>query len=319
MTRRRALAAIVVATVVAAAAGLAVDARTARIARAMPFLQIEAAHAEHLPAYDGTRPLFVLLIGSDAREDDGEDPTRTRADSIHIVSFDPATGRSAILGFPRDSWVDIPGFGTGKINGAMVDGGPDLVVQTVEQLTGITIDYWVLTSFKGFAGMIEDIGGLTIDVPFAMQDSYSGADFQPGVQRLTGAQALAFGRDRHSIPSGDFGRSENQGRLMLAALAQLRQEFLDDPGTLLTYIAAGLRHTQTSLPLDEILRLAFTVSKVDATTVQNVVVPGVSAMAGSLSIVQLTSTAPTLYADMAADGVFDDANLPTSPTASLIR
>ena len=171
---------------------------------------------------------------------------------------------------------------------------------------------------RDFAAAGALIGGLTIDVPFAMQDSYSGADFQPGVQRLTGAQALAFGRDRHSIPSGDFGRSENQGRLMLAALAQLRQEFLDDPGTLLTYIAAGLRHTRTSLPMSEVLRLAFTVTKVDAAAVQNVVVPGYAAMAGTSSIVQLAPSAPTIFADMADDGHLEDVNVPTSPTASLI-
>lgn len=314
---RRVLAGIV--AIACVAAGVAFTARTARVARAMPFFQIEAAHAEHIPAYDGTRPLFVLLLGSDAREDDGEDPTRTRADSIHLVSFDPATGRSAILGFPRDSYVDIPGFGTNKINGAMVDGGPELVVQTVEALTGITIDYWVLTSFKSFAAMIDDIGGLTVDVPFAMQDpAYSGADFQPGVQVLNGRQALAFGRNRHSLPSGDFGRSENQGRLMLAALAQLQQHFTDDPGDLLTYIAAGLRHARTSLPMSEVLRLAFTVSKVDLASIQNVVVPGYAAMAGTSSIVQLAPTAPTLFADMADDGVFLAENLPASPNASLL-
>lgn len=316
--RRRALALGLAAAVGVAALAGGFLVRTARVAAAFPFLQIEAAHAEHVPSYDGTEPLFVLLIGSDAREDKGEDPSRTRADSIHVVSFDPATGRSTIIGIPRDSYVEIPGVGTAKINGAMVDGGPELLVQTVEALTGITLDYWVLTSFTGFAGMIDDIGGLTVDVPFEMRDSFSGADFDPGVQLLDGRQALAFARDRHSIPAGDFGRSENQGRLMLAAVAQLRQVFLDDPGELLTYIAAGLRQTRTSLPMSEVLRLAFTVTKVDAAAVQNVVVPGYAAMAGTSSIVQLAPSAPTIFADMADDGHLEDVNVPTSPTASLI-
>lgn len=290
---------------------------TSRPAEAIPFLQIEAAHAEHQPVLDGTEPIYVLLIGSDARP--GEAVDGVRADSIHVVSFNPATGRSAILGFPRDSWVPIPGYGTSKINGAMTQGGPELLVQTIEELTGITIDYWALTWFEGFIQVINDIGGLTFDVPFATSDPYySRAEFQPGVQTLNGVQALAWARNRHGLPSGDFGRSENQGRLMVAALAQLKEQAGQDLGALLTYIGAGLRSTQSALPFDQILRLAFAAISVDPATIQNVVVPGYAAMEGETSIVRLDESAPTLYADMADDGIFEDANVPESPNASLL-
>lgn len=288
-----------------------------RPAEALPFLQIEAAHAEHQPALDGTEPIFVLLIGSDARP--GEAVDGVRADSIHVVSFNPVTKRSSILGFPRDSWVPIPGYGTTKINGAMAEGGPDLLVQTIEELTGVTIDYWALTWFEGFTQLINDIGGLTFDVPFATSDiGYSYADFQPGVQKLNGVQALQWARNRHGLPSGDFGRSENQGRLMVAALAQLRENAGEDLGALLTYIAAGLRSTQSALPFDEILRLAFAAISVDPATVQNVVVPGYATMEGETSIVRLDDSAPTLYADFIDDGVLEEANVPESPNASLL-
>ncbi|MFM7718885.1 MAG: LCP family protein [Actinomycetota bacterium] len=320
MTRRTRLLGWLAVGVAAALAAVAVEAVVpdARRAAATPLFQIEAAHAEHLPSLDGDRPIFVLLIGSDARPDEPVDASR--ADSIHIVSFNPATGGSAILGFPRDSWVEIPGGGTSKINDAMVEGGPDLLVQTLEALTGITIDYWVLTSFEGVIRMVDDVGGVTIDIPFALDDpEYSRASFAPGVQTIDGRQALAFARDRHDLPEGDFGRSENQGRLVLAALAQLHAEFADDLGSVLTYLAAGLRSTTTSLPFDELLRLAFVAARVDPTMVQNVVVPGDAVMEGSSSVVRLDPDAPLLYADLAADGVIDPANLPPSPNASLLE
>lgn len=288
-----------------------------RRAGASPLFQIEAAHAEHVPPYVGDRTIYVLLIGSDARPDEPID--RSRADSLHIVSFNPTTGRSAILGFPRDSWVEIPGFGTNKINTSMVNGGPDLVVATIEQLTGITIDYWVLTSFDGLRTMIDDVGGVTIDIPFAMSDpEYSRAEFEPGVQVIDGWQALSFARNRHNLPEGDFGRSENQGRLILATLQQLHDQFAEDLGVVLRYLAAGLRSTQTQLSFEELVRLAFTAARTDASTVQNVVVPGSASMAGETSIVVIAPEATTLYADMADDGVFDEANLPPSPNASLL-
>ena len=114
-------------------------------------------------------------------------------------------------------------------------------MQTVENLTGITFDYYVLTSFEGVQTAVDDIGGLTIDVPFPMYDPYSRSNFDAGVQTLNGHDTLAFARDRHSLASGDFGRSENQGRVLLAALTQLRKQYAKDPSVLFDYIGAGLR------------------------------------------------------------------------------
>ena len=136
------------------------------------------------------------------------------------------------------------------------------MVRTMEQNFGVTIDYWALTTFWGFTDMINAVGGLTVDVPFAMQDSYARTDFQPGVQRLTGPEALAFSRDRHSLQQGDFGRQENGGRLMLASLAQFRKEFAKDRSRMFTWLGAGMRNIETEIPLSEMMALAFTASGV---------------------------------------------------------
>ena len=284
---------------------------------AQPLLEIQQAHAGYVPALDGSKPIFILFIGSGARPD--ESVEHSLADSIHIVSIVPAKHKAAILGIPRDSYVSIPGRGTAKINAAMFYGGPPLLVQTVESLTGIKMDYWALTTFWGFQAMINSIGGLTVDVPFAMQDSASGSNFEPGVQKLRGGEALAFARDRHSLPAGDFGRSEDAGRLLIAALAQFRKEFAKDPSRLLTWVAGGFRNMQTEAPLNDVLALAFTCSLVNPKHVENVVAPGTTGMAGGISIVNLSSQAQTIFNDMRKDGLVSKRNIPPSPNANLLH
>jgi polyisoprenyl-teichoic acid--peptidoglycan teichoic acid transferase len=285
-------------------------------AAAQPLLQIEQAHAGYVPSLDGSKPIFILFIGSGARP--GEDVQHSLADSIHIVSIVPDKHKAAILGIPRDSYVSIPDRGSAKINSAMVYGGPELLVQTVESVTGIKLDYWALTTFWGFQAMINSIGGLTVDVPFPMQDSASGSNFQPGVQKLRGKEALAFARDRHSLPAGDFGRTEDGGRLIVAALTQFRKEFRKDPSRLLTWIAGGFRNVQSQAPLEEVLSLAFTCTLINPKRVENVVAPGTTSMAGSTSIVNLSSQAQTIFDDMAKDGLVSKRNIPPSPNASLL-
>ena len=286
-------------------------------ARATPVFQIERAHAEHVPVLDGSEPVFVLLIGSDARP--GEDPARTRADSIHILAINPAKAKATIVGFPRDSFVPIPGSGSAKINAALSIGGPELVVEAVEQVTDLTMDYWALTWFEGFKSMIRDVGGLSMDVPFDVFDSLAGAEISAGEQVLTGPDALAFARARHTLPSGDFGRSENQGRLMVAAFAQFRKEFSKDPSRLLTWVGAGLRNAQTDVPLDELMTLAFTASTLDHKRMVNVVLPGSVGMSGTTSIVSLNQTTlDAISRDLANDGLLKRANIPPSPNADLV-
>jgi LCP family protein required for cell wall assembly len=268
---------------------------------AAPVVSVKRAPgATHLPILGG-RPIFILVLGSDARA--GQVVSRERSDSIHLVGINLKEHRATILGFPRDSWVSIPGRGSARINSAMVLGGPELAVATVESITGIQIDYYALTSFWGLRRMIDAVGGVVVDVPYPMSDYASGAAFDAGPQRLTGAEALAFARNRKDTPTGDFSRSQNQGRLMLGALAEFQKDFLKDPAELLTWIGAGMRNMDTDLPLAEILSLAFTASRIPPSAVNNVVVPGSVGLAGSASVVYISGAANSLYADMRGDGL----------------
>jgi polyisoprenyl-teichoic acid--peptidoglycan teichoic acid transferase len=249
------------------------------------------------------RPIFILALGSDGRPGVCMPIEKCRADSIHLIGLNAKEEAGTILGFPRDSYVDVPGAGTRRINEGLFYGGPELMVQTVESITGISIDYYVLTSFDGLKGMVNGVGGIQIEVLYPMNDAASGSNFEPGRQKLDGGQALAFSRDRHSAPVGDFGRSENQGRLMVAALEKLRKQFGRTPAVILQWIQVAMKNVTTDLPLKELFDLAMTVTQIEADNVTNLVVPGGTGSAGSASVVFISSAAEEIYVDLADDGI----------------
>ena len=277
-------------------------------------LAMGTAHAGFTPSLSGSKPVVILVVGSGARQ--GEDVLHSLADSIHLVFLNPAKRHGTIVGIPRDSYVSISGGGTNKINSSLVFGGPAGLVSTVEAVTGVHIDYWAITTFWGLIGMIDRIGGVSVSIPFSMHDSYSQADFEPGRKLLTGTQALAFARDRHSLNSGDFGRSEDGGRLLLALLTQFQKEYRADQTRLFTWISSGLTNSFTGMPLGEVMQLAFTVTKIPLKDVQNVVLPGNAHTVGSLSVVTLDDAwKARIFNDLKPDGILTKPNTPPSPTA----
>lgn len=259
--------------------------------------------AEFAPAKADSRPIFILALGSDGRPGVCMPIEKCRADSIHLIGINAQEGAATILGFPRDSYVDVPGAGTRRINEGLFYGGPELMVDTVESITGISIDYYMLTSFAGLKSLVNGVGGIQIEILYPMNDAASGSNFEPGRQKLDGGQALAFTRDRHSAPVGDFGRSENQGRLMVAALEKLRKQLDRRPAALLEWVQVGVQHIDTDLSLREVFDLALAVSQIDADEVKNMVVPGGTGSAGGASVVFISSAAEEIYVDLADDGI----------------
>ena len=312
MTRRRIAFATVALTVWAVGSALGTVGPLPDAGAQVNVIEVGKAHAGYTPVLDGSKPIFILALGSDSRPGTAID--RGLSDSIHIIAINLEKDRVTVLGFPRDSYVPIPGYGSDKINAAMPRGGAQLTIATVEALTGIRFDYYVLTSFEGVQKAVDNIGGLDLDVPFPMHDPYSRADLDPGKQHLDGHDVLAFARDRHSLSSGDFGRSENQGRVLIAALGQLRKEFADDPSRILTYIGAGMRNVQTSMSLDEVIDLAFTALAVNPKQVVNLVVPGTTGSVGTKSVVVISSAANKIYADLAKDGMLSKSSIALAPS-----
>ena len=238
--------------------------------------------------------IFILVIGNDAR---AGNPNAARADAIHLVGVNTKTMRGGILNFPRDSWVNIPGRGSAKINESLYGAGPERVVQTIENLTRIRIDYFVMTGFVGFRGLINGVGNITYRVPFRLYDpSGSGADLKAGRQPLTPADALAFVRTRHNFSRGDIDRSANQGKFLRAMLSELQKDVNDNPGALMRWIAAGRKHTRFDVPPDELFRLAVLATQIKNGRVGNVTVPVSIGSVGASSVVFISPSAQKIYA-----------------------
>ena len=248
--------------------------------------------------------VFVLVAGSDARP--GEDLLHTRADSLHLLCVNPATGQGTLLGFPRDSWVEIPGHGRGKINNALALGGPDLLAATVRRLTGLPVDYYVITGFPGLMAMVDELGGVDVFVDRRMNDRNSGARFQRGWHHFTGGEALGFARDRTDVERGDLTRSEHQGQLILSALAKMRAEVPDDAGVA-RWIGVLVKHARLDVPLAKLPALAALARRLDPARLHNVVAPGRVGMTAGQSVVFLTTEAARLFEDLRADAVIGTA------------
>ena len=167
-----------------------------------------------------------LIVGSDSRQG----LSRAQIDQLH-VGFDFGTsdsdslmllhmgsGKPVLISIPRDSYVPIPGHGENKINAALAYGGPTLLIQTVENVTGLRIDHYMGIGFDGLVSVVNTVGGVRICLPQAIQDSYSGANLSAGCHNLNGTQALAFVRDRHSFATSDLQRIQDQRAFLKALL-----------------------------------------------------------------------------------------------------
>ncbi len=248
------------------------------------------AHAEHQPK-DGK--IFVLILGSDAREGN---PTHQRADGVHIAGINTKTMKGGILNFPRDSWVNIPGSGSARINEALNRGGPELAVRTMESLTGIQIDYWVLTAFEGFQNAVKDVGGaIPLSLKQGMYDDGSGARLPPGTKTLSAVESLAFVRSRKSLPGGDIDRTANHGKFLIGLLRKLREDIERRPDRIFDWMQAARKWTALDIPPHELFQLGVLTSQVKSQDVRNVTVPVRIGSAGSASVVFIEPGAQSIY------------------------
>jgi polyisoprenyl-teichoic acid--peptidoglycan teichoic acid transferase len=305
MRRRRAVALVTVAGLVAAlAAGLvvAVSPRRAATAQEGAAVTVQRAHAGS--ATPAVRQRIVLLtIGSDSgapKFGRGGSMESGRADALQLVVLDAAKRRGSILSFPRDSYVPIPGHGTNKINAAMAFGGPPLLVATFERLTGLTIDYYALTSFDGLTDMVNKVGGVQVNVDMNLRDRFAGAFLDKGRRKLNGGQALAYARARKTLPGGDFDRSRHQGQLLLGGLGTFQQQVAENPARVMTWLGVLRDEVRTDVPFPELLRLALLATKVPPSSIKNLPVPGAAGMAGGASVVHLQPSAYSLFARIRA-------------------
>ena len=238
---------------------------------ATPTIQV----LETLPdPWSGNERVTILLMGIDQRDwESGEGAPRT--DSMMLVTLDPVSKTAGMLSIPRDLWVEIPGYGHGRINTAYVlgeqdrlpGGGPELAIKTVEKFMGVPIHYYMQLDFGAFERMVDEIGGVEIDVPEEIEVDpilTPNITLEPGKQTLSGEIALAYARARHT-EGGDFDRSARQQQVALAIRSQILR--LNMIPTLVTKapaiyqeLASGIH---TNLALDQMISLGLMVFQIN--------------------------------------------------------
>ena len=220
--------------------------------------------------WDGAKRVTVLTMGLDYRDWlAGEGPPRT--DSMMLLTIDPVNGTAGMLSIPRDLWVNIPGgFGYGRINTAyqlgegnrLPGGGPQLAMDTVEELLGVPVDYYAQIDFSAFVRFIDEIGGVKIDVPEKIVVDPLGDNnsktLKPGRQVLPGELALAYARARKT-EGGDFDRAQRQQQVIIGIRDRILSlnilpSLVAKSGVLYQELSSGIH---TNLNLDEVIKLAW--------------------------------------------------------------
>lgn len=163
------------------------------------------------------KSMNILLMGVDARPGEAID-SGVRPDSLMVLHLDHATGTCRVLSIPRDTRTELPGYGLTKINHALAVGGVDYEKLVVQNLLGLKINHYVLIDFNGFEGLVDAVGGVTIDVPTGFTAT-DGTTFVAGTQSMSGRQALSYARFRGG-PDGDFGRINRQQQVIRALVAR---------------------------------------------------------------------------------------------------
>jgi LCP family protein required for cell wall assembly len=257
----------------------------------------------------------ILLVGDDHRPDNASqaelnqlgttaDGGSTNTDTMMVLHI-PADGRSAtLISLPRDSWVDVPGHGMNKLNSAFSmgggnsnpAGGAQLLIQTVQNLTGLTIDHYVRVSLLGFYDIANALGPIQVCLNNAVNDPYSQANFPAGVSTLDAHQALAFVRQRHGLPRGDLDRVVRQQYfLSVEAHKFLSAGTLLNPGKLTSVLDAVSGSLETDPGLNFLSLAAqlqgLTGGKIQSATIPISGTPTIRVNGQSLSIVQVDTAA----------------------------
>ena len=202
------------------------------------FLMLDAnSHLKKIDALSGaanTSGTTYLLAGSDSRADGSvpDDTEGQRADSIMLVHVAP-NGQTSNISLPRDTYVEIPGYGWDKLNASYAYGGPALLVKTVEKLTGLTVDHYAEIGMGGVSKIVDAVDGVNLCFDLSVEDERSELNWEAGCHDADGKTALAFARMRYSDPRGDIGRAERQRQVVSKTVSKAMK-----PATLLNPMSA---------------------------------------------------------------------------------
>ncbi|MDF2606862.1 MAG: lytR [Bacillales bacterium] len=218
------------------------------------------------------KPFTMLLLGIE-----NQDGGQGRSDVILLITANPKSKEVAMLSIPRDSLVEIPSQGIkDKINHSYSYDGLDGTVETVYNLTGIPIDYYITTNFDGFKKTVDILGGVDVEVPFTfsaqLTETLTWKKYHQGPMHLDGREALAYVRMRKSDPNGDRGRNERQ--------KQVIQEIVKKSSSITSItkiddlIESLGENVQTNIPASEFLDFLYTYKIMKDTKIDNIILSG---------------------------------------------
>ena len=276
-----------------------------------PFAGIPARAPQQKVAAGEEPAVNILVLGTDSRTS-ASDPSQwkegaQRTDAIMIVQVSGDRKTVSVMSIPRDSWVEIPGHGQGKINAAYSYGGPSLTIHTVENLTGIHIDHFAVANFESFVALTDEIGGVRINLK--TPQTLAGKELGAGAQVLDGQQALAYTRERSSLPNGDFDRVKRQQTWMRSIVSRvLTNGTLSSPTALYSFLKTASRTVAVdeSFTLNQMQSLALETRHLHSNDIAFMTVPtaGTGTSADGQSIVTLDADADTpLFNAFAEDRV----------------
>jgi LCP family protein required for cell wall assembly len=220
---------------------------------------------------------------------------RPRSDSLMLVHLIAGGAGAYVVSIPSDAWVPIPGHGHGTIDSAYLDGGPTLMIETVEHLTGVRVDHFAIINWAGFRALTNALGGVTVNVPKTTYDPSSQVIWTPGQHHLDGTQALEYVTDRHGLLSGYVGLEQRQQEYLRGVLKQLRLTgMLANPlsaGTVLHALTSAVS-VDSTISVSAMLHLALSISGLNTNRIVFGTAPYVTATAvhRSQSVVQLNRT-----------------------------
>lgn len=224
-------------------------------------------------AVDEKEPLNILVMGSDTREGQGRgfgsDVTGARSDTTLLLHLPASRERALVVSIPRDTIVDIPECKTEtgtsapqttRFNEAFSTGGPGCTIKTVESLTDVFIDHFVIVDFLGFQDVVSALGGVDVCLPEAVFDQKSGLDLPAGISTVEGEQALAFVRARYIGDGSDISRIDRQQAFLSSVIEKARSSgTLLNPLKLVPFLDAATKSLTTDpelASLNELRKLA---------------------------------------------------------------
>lgn len=236
-------------------------------------------------SYQEGEDLQFLMLGVDSL--DAKNANNARSDTIMVVNVDGKTGKVNIISIPRDTYTKIKGYKKTKINHSFKYGGSELTLDTVNNLLGTDIKYYVTVDYRFVEDVVDKIGGVEVDVPIDMNyedptaDPPLKIDIKQGRQTLKGYDAIGFLRFRKGYKDADLGRVKAQQQFMSAILSKMK-----DPKTLVKsplLLGSYINYTENNIPVKKLVQVAAKMRNITSEDINTSTLAGTPKYIGGVS------------------------------------